>query len=272
MASPTRPELTSRTNPHVVAAAALRDRREREARGLTIVDGAREVRRAIGSGVEVVEVYVCEPLLAGSDARAALDALGAAGVRPVTTSEAVFEKLAFGERAEGLVAIVRIPDLSLDQLNLPADSLVVVLEGVEKPGNVGAALRSADGAGADALIAASPRTDLFNPNAIRASAGTVFAVPLAAAPSAEVFGWLREHGLRIVTARVDAERPYTDADLRGPLAIVLGAEVSGLGETWSGPDVEPVAIPMRGVADSLNVSISAAVLLFEARRQRAHQE
>jgi RNA methyltransferase, TrmH family len=272
MASPTRPELTSRTNPRIVAAAALRDRREREARGLTIVDGVREVRRAIEAGVEVVEVYVCEPQLAGPDARAALDALQVAGVKPVSTSDAVFEKLAFGGRSEGMVAIVRIPDLSLEHLQLPADPLVVVVEGVEKPGNVGAALRSADGAGADALIAASPRTDLFNPNAIRASAGTVFAVPLAAATSADVFGWLREHGLRIVTARVDAERPYTDADLRGPLAIVLGAEATGLGETWTGPDVEPVAIPMRGVADSLNVSISAAVLLFEARRQRAHQE
>ncbi len=269
MASPTRPELTSRTNPKVVAAAALRDRRERETRGLTIVDGVREVRRAIEAAVEVVEVYVCEPLLAGPDARAALDALGVAGVTPITTSEGVFEKLAFGGRTDGLVAIVRIPDLSLERLQLPADPLVVVIEGVEKPGNVGAALRSADGAGADALIAASPRTDLFNPNAIRASAGTVFAVPLAAAPSAEVLPWLRGHGLRIVTARVDAERPYTDADLRGPLAIVLGTEATGLGETWRGPDVEPVAIPMRGVADSLNVSISAAVLLYEARRQRS---
>jgi TrmH family RNA methyltransferase len=268
MPSPTPPELTSRANPRVVAAAALRDRRERESRGLTLVDGTREVRRAIEAGVEIVEAYVCEPLLAGPDARAALDALGAAGVTLLTTSPAVFEKLAFGGRSEGLVVVVRVPDLALEHLELPPDPLVVVIEGVEKPGNVGAALRSADGAGADALIAASPRTDLFNPNAIRASAGTVFAVPLAAAPSADVRPWLRAHGLRIVAAWVDAERPYTEADLRGPLAIVLGAETTGLSETWSGQDVEPVAIPMRGAADSLNVSISAAVLLFEARRQR----
>lgn len=268
MPESTAPDLTSRANPRVAAVATLRDRRERDRRGLTIVDGAREVRRAIDAGAEIDEVFVCEPLLAGPDARAALDALGAAGVKLVTTSEGVFEKLAFGGRSEGLVAVVRIPNLSLERLDLPKDPLVVVIEGVEKPGNVGAALRSADGAGADALIAASPRTDLFNPNAIRASAGTVFALPLAAASSAEVHAWLREHGLRIVTARVDAERAYTDADLRGPVAIVLGAEVDGLTDIWNGPGVEPIAIPMRGVADSLNVSVSAAVLLFEARRQR----
>ena len=269
MRSPTPPDLTSRANPRVAAVAALRDRRERDRRGLTIVDGAREVRRAIDAGVQVVELYACEPLLAGPDARAALDALRAAGITAVTTNERVFEKLAFGGRSEGLVAVIRIPDLALERLELPTDPLVVVIEGVEKPGNIGAALRSADGAGADALVAASPLTDLFNPNAIRASAGTVFTVPLAAAPSADVRRWLHEHGLRIVTARVDAERAYTDADLCGPLAIVLGAETTGLGDTWTGPGVEPVAIPMHGVADSLNVSISTAVLLYEACRQRA---
>lgn len=268
MPTPTPPELTSRANPRVAAVVALRDRREREARGLTLVDGVREVRRGIEAGVDVVEVFVCEPMLAGPDARAALDAFRAAGIRLVTTSPAVFEKLAFGDRSEGLVAVVRIPDLSLERLELPADPIVIVIEDVEKPGNVGAVLRSADGAGADALIAASPRTDLFNPNAIRASAGTVFSVPLAAAPSDAVRGWLRDHGLRIVAARVDADRAYTDADLRGPLAIVVGTEATGLSDVWSGPDVEPVAIPMHGVADSLNVSVSAAVLLFEARRQR----
>ncbi len=139
---------------------------------------------------------------------------------------------------------------------------------MEKPGNVGAVLRSADGAGADALIAASPRTDLLNPNAIRASAGTVFAVPLASGSSEAVLTWARASGLRIITTRVGAGRTYTDADLRGPVAIVLGAETEGLTAVWDAPDIEAVAIPMRGVADSLNVSVSAAVLLYEARRQR----
>ena len=211
---------------------------------------------------------MCEPMLAGPDARAALDALGkqAAPVHP--TSTAVFARLAFGDRAEGLVAVIRAPDLALDRLVVPDEALVVVLEGVEKPGNVGAVLRTADGAGADAVIAASPRTDLTNPNVIRASAGTVFSLSLAAAPTADVLVWLRARGLRIVTTRVDAERVYTEVALGGPLAIVLGAEDRGLTDAWTGPDIEAVRLPMHGVADSLNVSVTAAVLLYEARRQR----
>ena len=145
---------------------------------------------------------------------------------------------------------------------------MVVVEGVEKPGNLGAVLRSADGAGADAVIAADPRTDLFNPNAVRASQGTVFAVPVAGAPSAEVRTWLRRAGVRVLAARVGGAVSYVDADLRGPLAIVLGSEASGLSDAWSGGDVAAIGLPMLGVADSLNVSIAAAVLLYEARRQR----
>jgi TrmH family RNA methyltransferase len=268
MPSPTTPEITSRSNPRVAAVAGLRDRRERERQGLTVVDGAREVRRAIDSGADVVEAFVCGPLLAGPDARAGLDALERGGTRITAVSQGVFEKLAFGDRAEGLLAVVRIPDLSLGRLALPPDPLVAVIEGVEKPGNIGAVLRSADGAGADALVAASPRTDLFNPNAIRASAGTIFRVPLAAAPAEEALAWARAAELRIVATRVDADRPYTDVDLTGPVAIVLGAEADGLTPTWDAPDTEAVRIPMRGIADSLNVSVAAALLLFEARRQR----
>ncbi len=260
--------LTSRTNPRVVAVAALRQRRERDRHGLTVVDGAREVRRAVESGAAVVEAFICDALLAGVDARAALDALRAAGTPITSVSDTVFAKLAFGERTEGVLAVVRIPDLRLPALVLPVDPLVVVIEGVEKPGNVGAVLRSADGAGADALVVASPRTDLYNPNAIRASAGTIFRVPLGADASPAVVAWARSNGLRIVATRVDAERTYAETDLRGPLAIVLGAETDGLTETWRGDDIESVRIPMRGIADSLNVSVSAAILLYEARRQR----
>ncbi len=224
MPSPALPVLTSLANPRVRAAVALRDRRERDRSGLTLVDGARELRRALDTGVTVVEAFVCEPLLAGPDARAALDQLRAAGTALQATSEAVFARLAFGQQAEGLVAVIRIPTLGLDHLVLSERPLVIVVESVEKPGNLGAILRSADGAGADAVIAASPRTDLFNPNAIRASAGTIFSVPLGAATTAETLDWLTEQGLRTVTARVDAERSYADADLTGPLALVLGAE------------------------------------------------
>jgi RNA methyltransferase, TrmH family len=268
MPSPTPPVLTSFANPRIKAAIALRDRRERDRTGLTLVDGARELRRALDAGIEVVEAFVCEPLLAGPDARAALDLLRARGTLVTATSQPVFSRLAFGERAEGFVAIVRVPSMGLDGLVLPEDPLVAVVEGVEKPGNIGAVLRSADGAGADAVVAASPRTDLFNPNAIRASAGTVFSVPLAAALTPEVLVWLRDQGLRIVAARVDADRLHTEADLTGPLALVFGAEAEGLSTAWRSPGIEAVRLPMLGVADSLNVSVSAAVLLYEARRQR----
>lgn len=262
------PTLASPSNPRIKSVARLRDRRERDASGLTLVDGAREVRRALEAGVEVVEAFVCEPLLAGEDARVALDLLADRRVPVTGTTEAAFAKIAFGDRAEGLLAVVRAPTLRLDDLNLPPEPLVVVVEGVEKPGNLGAILRSADGVGADAVIAASPRTDLANPNVIRASAGTYFAVPLAAAPTVEVIAWLRERNVRVVAARVEAERAYDEADLTGPLAIVLGSEAEGLTEAWQAADIEAVRLPMHGIADSLNVSVAAAVLLYEARRQR----
>ena len=268
MASPTPPILTSFANPRVKAASALRDRRERDLSGLTLIDGARELRRALDAGIVVTEVFVCEALLAGPNARAVLDRLGAAGTTIRPTSEPVFMKLAFGERAEGFVAVASIPSTALSGLTLPDDALIAVIEGVEKPGNLGAVMRSADGAGADAVIAASARADLFNPNAIRASAGTVFSVPLGAATTPEVLAWLRKNEVRFVAARVEADRLYTEADLTGRLAVVLGAEADGLTGAWIGDDVEDVRLPMLGVADSLNVSVSAAILLYEARRQR----
>lgn len=268
MPSPAPPLITSLANPRVAAAAALRDRRDRERAGLTLIDGTRELRRAIGAGVEIVEAFVCESQLAGPDARVAFDSVRALGVDIRPVSETVLARIAFGERAEGIVAVVRIPPTDLARLALPDDALVVVIEGVEKPGNLGAVLRSADGAGAHAVVAASPRTDLYNPNAIRASAGTVFAVPLAAAPTVDVLAWLRAGGFRVVAARVDGATPYVNVDLTGRVAIALGGEADGLTDAWSGDDIVPARLPMLGVADSLNVSVTAAVLLYESRRQR----
>jgi RNA methyltransferase, TrmH family len=260
--------IASPSNPRIKATARLRDRRQRDATGLTLVDGTREVRRALEAGVRVVEAYVCEPLLAGEDARAALDALRSRDIPTTSTTQAAFAKIAFGDRADGMIAVVRIPSMRLDDLALPAEPLVVVLEGVEKPGNLGAVLRSADGAGVDALIAASPRTDLMNPNAIRASAGTIFSVPIASAPTDEVITWLQRRMIPIVATLVDADTLYTDADLTGPLAVVFGSEAAGLTAAWRTEGITSVRLPMRGIADSLNVSISAAVVLYEARRQR----
>ena len=261
------PELTSLRNPRVRAAADLRERRARDEAGLTLVDGVRELDRAIAGGARVVEVFIDDARL-GPEGAAVLARAVRAGATAVPVSAAVLDRLAFGDRNEGLVATVRIPDLALDVLALPANPLVVVVEGIEKPGNLGAVLRSADAAGADGVIAADPRTDLYNPNAVRASLGTLFTVPVAAGSSAEVRAYLGAASVRIVTARVEAEILYTDADLRGPLAIVLGSESDGLTDAWLGDDVLALRLPMLGAADSLNVSVAAAVLLYEARRQR----
>jgi TrmH family RNA methyltransferase len=261
-------DIASPANPRLKAAVRLRDRRERDRSGRTIVDGAREILRALDGGATVVEAYVCETLATSVDARTAVTRLHDAGAAVVTTSESAFGKVAFGERADGVVAVIEIPTTDIDRLGLPSDPLVLVVEAVEKPGNLGAMLRTADGAAADALIAASPITDVFNPNVIRASLGTVFTVPIATASTNDVLAVLRRSAIRIVVARVDAEALYTDVDLRNGVAIVVGNEAGGLSRAWSVSDVTAVRLPMLGRADSLNVSAAAAILLYEARRQR----
>jgi len=271
-------EIESPANPRIRAAAALRERRERDRSGLTLVDGLRESIRALEAGVATELALVCPTLLDGnadSDADSAdrvRALLGERGTETVEVSERAFSRVAFGDRNDGIVLIVRAPTTDLGAIRFPEgeDPLVVVTEDIEKPGNLGAILRSVDGAGASAVVAVGG-TDLFNPNVIRASTGTVFSVPIAAAPAAGVLHWLREHGLRIVAAKVDAARLHTDADLTGPLAIVLGNEATGLSDAWDAPDVESLRLPMLGIADSLNVSVAGAVLLYEARRQRDGQ-
>jgi RNA methyltransferase, TrmH family len=260
------PIVSSTRNPRVRAALELRDRRERDRSGRTLVDGVRELGRALDAGVNVSDLFATPA--AAERARELVDRARAAGASVILADERVIGRLAYGDRSEGVVAVIGVPDATLDALRLPADALVVVLEGVEKPGNVGAVLRTADAVAASAVIAADPRTDLFNPNTIRASLGTVFSVPVATAASAEVLAWLARTGVRIVAASVDGELDYVDADLCGRVAIVLGSEAAGLSDAWGGAGVMTVRLPMLGTADSLNVSITAAVLLFEARRQR----
>lgn len=268
------PRITSTANPAVRAAADLRHRRGRDETGLTLVDGARELRRALEAGFELREAFVCPELLTTDDARAVLSLLQHRGVTLRTVAPVVYSKVAFGDRSDGVVGVLAIPPSDLSALaqrlaqRVAHRALLAVVEAVEKPGNLGAILRSADGAGVDGLIAADPQTDLFNPNAIRASVGTIFAVPLAAAATADTVAWLRERALTIVAARVEGGLPYTGVDMTGPTAIVLGSESAGLSDAWRGPDVVAVRLPMRGAADSLNVSTAAAVLFYEARRQR----
>jgi TrmH family RNA methyltransferase len=269
---PHTPTLASSHNPRVRDALALRESRERRRRGLMLIDGAREIARAIASGVELHQVFVADDLVdvAGPEVAEAAIVIGETGATRVPVTAELMGRMAFGDRSDGLLAVARIPDASLETLGgrLSSGPLLLVLESVEKPGNLGAVLRTADGAGVDGLIVADPGTDPWNPNAVRASMGTVFIVPLAVTDAATARGWLDERGIRIVATLVDAPTTYTEADLTGPVAIVLGSEAEGLSATWRGGGVEGVRIPMLGIADSLNVSVSAAILAYEARRQR----
>lgn len=263
------PRITSVHNPRFRAAIGLREARERRYQGRILVDGPREIGHALDCGIRPVEAWMDPERAAGpSGLRTLLDRLIGAGCALVEADARIVDKLAYGDRASGVVLVAETPQIGLARLALPAEPLVVVLEGVEKPGNLGAVLRSADGAGVSAVIVADGGTDPFNPNVIRASAGTVFSVPIGVASSGEVLSWLRDRALRMVLARVDAGVEYTAVDLTGPLAVVLGSEVSGLSQEWDAPDAAVVRLPMLGVADSLNVSATAAVLLYEALRQR----
>ncbi|HEX9549916.1 MAG TPA: TrmH family RNA methyltransferase [Candidatus Limnocylindrales bacterium] len=259
--------IESPHNPRIRAAAALRERRDRVATGLTLVDGGRECRRALEAGVTIEAAFVCPPLLRSEDAIAAVAAARAAEVEVLEVSERAFAAVAYGDRADGVVLVASTPSLQLDDLAIGESPLIIVTEDVEKPGNLGAIVRTADAAGCDAVIAVGG-ADLFNPNVIRASIGTAFSVPCASTTAAAALDWLRRAGIRPVAARVDAITSYTDADLRGPLAIVLGSEATGLSRVWDDAGVAAVRVPMLGLADSLNVSATAAVLAFEARRQR----
>jgi len=262
--------ITSRQNPRVKQAVALRDSRERRRSGRILIDGARETLRAIEAGISPVEAFICDELCQSAEAQEARTAIQASSAEQLHVSPDVFAKIAFGDRHDGIIAVASRPDSGLAKLNLPKNPIVAVLEALEKPGNVGAILRSADAAGVDAVIVADGRTDLYNPNTIRASVGTVFRANVCEATTAETIEWLRSKQLVILAARPDAEKLYTEVDLRSGAAIVLGSEADGLTGTWQTSGVTPVRIPMNGIADSLNVSTTAAVLFYEAVRQRSN--
>lgn len=263
-----RETITSLQNSRLKRAAQLRDSRQRRQQRRFLVDGARELLRAWQAGVAWDEIFVCEPLCANKDSRHLLELLDASPVPRLDVPVAVMEKLAFGERAEGVVGVGLTQDRRLADFVLPSNPLIAVLEGVEKPGNLGAILRSADGAGVTGLIVVDGGADLYNPNVIRASLGTIFRLPVFSATVAETLDFLRREKLAMFAARLDTDTVYTSADLRGPTAILLGSEANGLSAAWSGADVCPIKLPMLGAADSLNVSATAAVLFYEALRQR----
>lgn len=264
--------ITSTQNPKIKRLRLLQQKSQvRREEGIFVVEGRREVERCLKAGYGVAALWVC-PDIAGATATAnQLLALmpqksSAQVVRHVSSN--VYEAIAYRKDTEGVVAEVRMMPFHLNDIAFKAQPLVVVLESVEKPGNVGAILRSADAAGADAVIVCDPLTDLYNPNLIRASLGTRFSVPTVACTSGECIQWLKDKGIRILTAQLQDSLPYYSTDMRTGIAIVMGTEATGLTPIWREAADSHIRIPMLGMADSLNVSVSTAILLFEAVRQR----
>ncbi len=269
--------ITSAANPRVKGAARLRDAGERRRTGLTLVDGLRELARAAAAGVEIVEVFVAAELSPedprAADRAACLAACTVRGAAVVPLGARAFSKLAYGDRNEGLVGVVRFRPRTLAEVAFASGRPVLVAEGVEKPGNLGAILRTADAAGLAGVIACDGGTDPANPAAIRASLGTVFSVPLAVATAAETIRWAATTNRRVVAATPATAKPWHEARLAGDTLVVVGSEAEGLSTAWSDAaragtiHLELVSLPMRGIADSLNVAATAAVLAFEAVRQ-----
>ena len=259
--------LTSPANARVKRVVKLRTRRHRDREHRFVIEGFRELDAVSRAGLPLEEVFYCEQHFAARGEMELLGRMRDTGAVCEATNAAVFAKLSYRRTPDGLLAVAAIPELTLDRLRVPGDSLWLVAANIEKPGNLGAMLRSADAAGVSGVLVADPATDPFNPNVVRASVGTLFSVPLAVARGADVRAWLAEHDIRVVATSPAATRDYAEADLGGSVAIVVGGEHDGLDDAWIA-GAESVHIPMAGQADSINAATTAAVLLFEASRQR----
>ena len=264
-----RTELTSPSNPKIKHVVKLRACATREETGEMIVEGFRECRRALDNGYRPHAIFHCPDLYLKNENEAQLvDDAEQAGADVFLCSKTAFVKMAYKERPDGLLMIGPHIAKRLSDLALPPNALVVVTESIEKPGNLGTILRSADAARVSAVIVCDRTTDIHNPNVVRASTGTMFSVPIAEASSEEALAWLKEKGFRILAATPHAEKLHFEVDLTGNVAIALGAEQYGLTAKWMDGAELRVRIPMLGVADSLNVSAAATILLYEAVRQR----
>lgn len=261
--------ISSIHNPKVKALLALQQKSsERRKSGLFVVEGLRELQHCMDAGMEIDTVFFCPEILknvpVGMDLFTSLNV--GRGMYEVTAE--VYNRMAYRGGTEGVMAEVKERKLALSDLKLKEYPLIVVLESVEKPGNLGAILRSADAAAADAVVVCDPLTDLYNPNLIRSSVGAIFTVPCVACSTEECIAFLKESNIRILTAQLQDSHQYYDTDMRNGTAIVMGTEATGLTDTWRKAADAHIRIPMLGRLDSLNVSVSTAILLFEAVRQR----
>jgi len=261
-------KITSLQNPRVKTLVKLRERRERDDAGVFFIEGYREVRRALEKAICLQELYFCPDWFLGENEPALIEQARQAGAQLFELSKDAFAKVAYRERPDGLLAVAPQWKHALADLKLSPHPFLLVVEAIEKPGNLGTILRSADAAGCDAVIVCDPVTDIFNPNVVRASTGVLFSVPVVVADSASVHAFLVGKGIRIVATTPDTPNLYTKADLRGALAIVMGSEQYGLSDFWLKESNLLVRIPMAGQADSLNVAMATIITLFEAVRQR----
>ena len=258
--------ITSAQNPKIKRLLQLQQKSsERRKAGLFVVEGIREVERCVEKGYEIDTIFYLNKPMAENVSEIIEKNKG---IKLFEVSPTIYEKIAYRGSTEGVIAEVKTKDKTLKDLNLSKNPLVVVLESVEKPGNLGAILRSADAAGADALIVCDPLTDLYNPNLIRNSTGAIFSVPCVACTSEECIKFLKENNIQILTAQLQDSELYYDTDMKRGTAIVMGTEATGLTDIWRKAADAHIRIPMLGITDSLNVSVSAAILLYEAVRQR----
>jgi TrmH family RNA methyltransferase len=262
--------ITSVQNPRVKNLVKLRDRGPRDEQGVFLVEGFRALTRALDRGVRPRELFVCREWFLGENEDALIARCREVGADVVELGRHAFAKAAYRDRPEGLLAVVDQWHTALGDLQLDDPPFLLVVESIEKPGNLGTILRSADAAGIDAVIVCDPVTDLFNPNVVRSSTGVLFAVAVALTTTDETIAYLRARQIRTVATTPGATQLYSAADLRGPLALVMGSEQFGLGAAWLAACDESVRIPMAGQADSLNVAMATIVTLFEAVRQRQH--
>jgi len=258
--------ISSLQNPRIKQALKLRKRKGRDQQSRIIIDGVREITLGITAGVQLVECYFCEAFLA-APGRDLLQSMDAGNCTLLEVSPTVFERLAFGERTEGVVAVAKPLRRTLADHSPGAAPLVVIADHVEKPGNLGAIIRTANAAGATTVLLADCPTDLFNPNLIRASLGALFVTPVFAVSAAEAREWLAKHNIPVYAALVDGAQDCYTANFQQATAIAVGEEAAGLTPAWR-TNCTPVRLPMVGAVDSLNVSVTAAILMYEAVRQR----
>jgi len=264
-------KITSFSNPKIKDVVKLRERRERTKTGLTVIDGIREVEAAIKAGVEVTDIFICPALYEGQiqgDVDAIVQGVDFQKVEIFEVTKEIFGKICFGERSEGILVLVRAKVKTIKDLKVKKNPIFMLIESVEKPGNLGAILRTCDASGIDALLVCDPATDIYNPNVIRASLGTVFNVDVIAGSTEEIAGFLKSHKIKVVAATPAGKKNYTTLDFRVGVALAVGSEKDGLSKFWLEAADEKAFIPMKGQADSLNTSVAAALMAYEVLRQR----